>query len=120
MRSKPVASLPPGEIDGRDSEDNRAQPLLRGSSHSWDPTNRRIYYAIQSGTGDTRIEAADIDESSAGFIVGRTFTVGFNTGVLHEFALAADGRRLLVAAVEESLNLTRVALAAGERQRRGT
>ena len=89
------------------------QQLLRGSSHSWDQINRRIYYAIQSGTGDTRIEAADIDESSAGLSVGRTFTVGFNTGVFNEFALAADGRRLLVAAVEESLNLTRVALAAG-------
>ena len=89
------------------------QQLLRGSSHSWDQTSRRIYYAIQSGTGDTRIEAAEIEESSTGLSVGRTFTIGFNTGVLHEFALAADGRRLLVAAVEESLNLTRVALAAG-------
>ena len=89
------------------------QQLLRGSSHSWDQTSRRIYYAIQSGSGDTRIEAADIDESSTGLSVGRTITIGFNTGVLHEFALAADGRRLLAAAVEESLNLTRVALAAG-------
>jgi serine/threonine protein kinase len=87
--------------------------LLRGSSHSWDQTRPRIYYAIQSGAGDTRIQAADIDESSTGLSAGRTITVGFNTGVLHEFALAADGRRLLVAAVEESLNLTRVALAAG-------
>ena len=95
------------------ADGGQPQQLLRGSSHSWDPTSRRIYYAIQSGTGDTRIEGADIDESSTGLSVGRTFTVGFNTGVLHEFALAADGRRLLVAAVEESLNLTRVALAAG-------
>jgi serine/threonine protein kinase len=90
------------------------QQLLRGSSHTWDWTGRRIYYAIQSGgKGGTRIEAADIDESSTGLSVGRTVTIGFNTGALHEFALAADGRRLLAAAVEESLNLTRVALAEG-------
>jgi Tol biopolymer transport system component len=87
--------------------------LTRGSSHTWDPTSQRIYYAIQSGRGDTRIEAADIHEGSAGLSFGRTITVGFNTGVLHEFALAADGQRLLTAAVEESSNLTRVPLAAG-------
>jgi len=75
--------------------------------------SRRIYFAIQAGTGDTRIEAADIVESSTGLSVARTTTVGLNTGVLHEFALAADGRRLIVSAVEESLNLTRVAMDAG-------
>jgi Tol biopolymer transport system component len=89
------------------------QQVLRGSSHSWDQTGRRIYYAFQSGTGDTRIDGADIVESSSGLSVGRTIAVGFNTGVLREFALAADGERLLAAAVEESLNLTRVTLAAG-------
>ena len=92
-------------------EGGQPRQLLRGSSHSWDQINRRIYYSIQSGTGDTRIEAVDIDESSGGLSVGRRMTVGFNAGVLNQFALAADGRRLLVAAVEESLNLTRVPLA---------
>jgi serine/threonine protein kinase/Tol biopolymer transport system component len=95
------------------ADGGQPRQLLRGSSHSWDPTGRRVYYAFQSGVGDTRIDAANIDESPAGLSVGRTITVGFNTGVLKQFALAADGRRLLVAAVEESMNLTRVALAAG-------
>jgi hypothetical protein len=102
------------------ADGGQPQQLLRGSSHSWAPTSRRIYYAIQSGARDTRIEGAELDESSPGLSVGRTFTVGFNTGVLPELALAADGRRLLAAAVEESVSLTRVGVGSGRRRRLGT
>jgi Tol biopolymer transport system component len=91
----------------------RPTALLRGSSHVWDPTGRRIYYVNHEAAGGTRIEAAELQQSAATPTVARVLVVGVSTGTLHELAIAADGKQLLASGGEESLNLTRVPLAPG-------
>jgi eukaryotic-like serine/threonine-protein kinase len=87
--------------------------LLRGSSHVWDPSGRRIYYINDEGVGGTRIEAAELQHSGARPTIERLFVVGVSTAILHDLAIATDGKRLLASGVEESMNLTRIPLAPG-------
>jgi Tol biopolymer transport system component len=87
--------------------------LLRGSSHVWDPSGRRIYYVNQEPAGGTRIEAVDVQQGAAKPTAMRVSVVGVSTGALHELAIAPDGKHLLASGVEESMNLTRVRLAPG-------
>jgi Tol biopolymer transport system component len=87
--------------------------ILRGSSHVWDPTGRRIYYVNYEAAGGTRVEAAEVEQTGATPSVVRTSVVGVSTGTLRDLAIAVDGNRLLASGVEESLNLTRVALSPG-------
>src|SRR5262249_26201808 len=57
--------------------------LLRGSSHVWDPSGRRIYYVNQEPAGGTRIEAVEVQQSAAIPTVTRSSVVGVGTGTLH-------------------------------------
>ncbi len=87
--------------------------LLRGSSHVWEATGRRIYYVSQLDTGGTRLEAAEVRQSTGTPVVARVLVVGVSTGTLRDLAIATDGKHLLASGTEESLNLTRVPLAPG-------
>jgi serine/threonine protein kinase len=40
--------------------------LLNGTSHVWDPSGRRVYYVSQEADASSRLEAADIQDSSDG------------------------------------------------------
>ena len=83
--------------------------LFRGSSHTWDPNARRIYY-INAESGGTRIEAVDLDSGPKGLTVTRASMLGVGTGILKDLAIAGDRARLLATGVEASLNLTRLSL----------
>jgi serine/threonine protein kinase len=87
-----------------------ATELLKGTSHVWDPSGRRVYYVSQEADASTRIEAADIQDSSAGLRVARVAVVSVSTGNLKDLAIAPDRHHLLAVNDEESLNLTRVSL----------
>jgi serine/threonine-protein kinase len=84
--------------------------LLSGTSHVWDSSGRRLYYVSEEADASTRIEAADIQDSSAGLRVARVIVAGVSAGNLKDLAIAPDGRHLLAVNNEESLNLTRVPL----------
>ena len=84
--------------------------LFRGSSHTWDPSGRRIYFVNQLASGGTRIEAAALNETVDSLAAAETVIAGVSVGTLKELAFASDGQHLLAASVEESLNLTRVPL----------
>jgi Tol biopolymer transport system component len=86
--------------------------LLRGTSHVWDRSGTRIYYVNHPRAGGTRIESVNFVTGSGGPSVGASWLVGVSTGALRDLALSADSKRLLATGVEESLNLTRVALSA--------
>ena len=84
--------------------------LLKGTSHVWDPSGRRVYYVNQEPDASTRIEVADVQDGVAGLRVARVAVAGVSTGNLKDLAIAADRHRLLAVNTEESLNLTRVPL----------
>jgi serine/threonine protein kinase len=85
--------------------------LLQGTNHVvWDPSGRRLYYAVPGAQGGTRLKSVEIDEES-GNVSGSAHTIGLMTGVLRDLAIARDGQRLVVSELGESLNLTRLPLA---------
>jgi len=84
--------------------------LLNGTSHVWDPSGRRVYYVSQEADASTRIEAADIQDSSAGLRVASVSVASVSTGNMKDLAIAPDRHHLLAVNTEESLNLTRVPL----------
>src|SRR5262249_4969806 len=84
--------------------------MVNGASHVWDSSGRRMYYVSQEADASSRIEAADIEDSSAGLRVARVAVASVSTGNLKDLAIAPDRHRLLAVNSEESLNLTRVAL----------
>ena len=86
--------------------------LFRGSSHVWDPGGSRIYYVNHEADGGTRVELAELDESSDSLTTVRTAIAGVSTGTLKELAVAGDGRHILAVGFDESLNLSRVPLTA--------
>ena len=86
------------------------QHLLRGHSHAWDPTGQHVYYVNNEPGGGTRVLAADI-RASSGALSATPSPVALVTGVLHDLAIASDGRRVLASELQESLNLTRLPLA---------
>ena len=87
--------------------------LLEGTSHVvWDPSGKRLYYAVPGPQGGTRLKSVEIDEES-GKPLGRPHTIGVMTGVLRDLAIARDGQRVVVSELGESLNLTRLPLAPG-------
>ena len=63
-------------------------------------------------TRSTRIEVAEVQDGVAGLRVARVAVAGVNTGNLKDLAIAADRHHLLAVNTEESMNLTRVPLAA--------
>ena len=82
--------------------------LLNGTSHVWDSSGRRMYYVSQEADNSSRIEVADIQDSSAGLRVARVAVASVSTGNLKDLAIAPDHHHLLAVNTEESLNLTRV------------
>ncbi|MFQ5816621.1 MAG: protein kinase [Terriglobia bacterium] len=86
--------------------------LLRGSNHVWDPSGERLYYLNREAVGGTRLQSVEIDAGS-GKVLSAPKTVGLMTGILRDLAVARDAQQLVVSKLEESLNLTRLPLAAG-------
>jgi Tol biopolymer transport system component len=84
--------------------------LPQGSSYSWDPSGRRLYYLTRDRPGGTRLQSVEIDEGS-GKVLGGAHTVGLVTGILRDLAIARDGHQVVVAERRESMNLTRLPLA---------
>ena len=87
--------------------------LLRGTSHTWDPSGKRLYYVVLEADNSTRIEAADVDASTGGLRVARVLVAGVTLGRVKDLAVAPDRQRLLAVTSEESLNLTRVRIGDG-------
>jgi serine/threonine protein kinase len=83
--------------------------LLRGRAHTWAASGRRLYYLHVGGTA-SKIEAADVTEASDGLTISTVAIVGTNTAPIQQLAMAPDGGTLLVADIQESLSLTRLAL----------
>jgi Tol biopolymer transport system component len=88
------------------------QELLRGRSHAWDPTGQRVFYINDEPASGTRLLSADIN-THHGTLSATSSPVGLVTGWLQDLSISSDGRRLLASEVQESLNLTRLPLAAG-------
>jgi serine/threonine protein kinase len=87
--------------------------LLQGANHvAWDPSGKRLYYAVPGPQGGTRLRSVEIDDES-GKVLGSPHTIGVMTGVLRDLSIAPDGQRLVVSELRESLNLTRLPLAPG-------
>jgi eukaryotic-like serine/threonine-protein kinase len=87
--------------------------LLRGTSHVWDPSGRRVYYVVQEADNSTRIEAADVEENAGGLRLARVTVAGVTLGRVKDLAVASDRHRLLAVSSEESLNLTRIRMTDG-------
>ncbi len=83
--------------------------LLRGRGHAWAASAQRVYY-LRPEAITSEIQAADIEEGRNGLTVTSVRTVGTNTGPIQHLAVAPGDQHLLVADMQESLNLTRVAL----------
>ena len=88
------------------------QDLLRGRSHTWDPTGQRVYYVNDEPAGGTRLFSADI-QAHPGDLSATPSPVALVTGLLQDLAVSSDGRRVLASEIQESLNLTRLPLAPG-------
>jgi Tol biopolymer transport system component len=88
------------------------QEILRGSSPVWDPSGKRLYYVTQEKSGGTGIQSVEFDESN-GKVLGVPRSLGVMTGVLRDLAMNRNGHELVVTQRQESLNLTRLPLAAG-------
>jgi len=79
--------------------------LLRGTSHAWDGSGKRVFYLSRNPEGGTLLLSAALDPDS-GTLAGQETTLGVLTGGLRDLAVAADGRRMAVAEVEGSMNLS--------------
>ena len=77
--------------------------LPRAASHAWDAKNGRIVYLNQEPSGGTRVETVAVSD---GKVAGRPVPIAVMTGILRDTAIAADGRRIAIAELEGSLNLT--------------
>jgi Tol biopolymer transport system component len=88
----------------------RPQDLLRGRSHAWDATGRRVYYIHDGPAGGTRLFSADVN-THQGALSATPSPVGLVTGLLQDLAVSPNGRRVLASELQESLNLTRLPLA---------
>ena len=86
--------------------------LLRGRGHTWAASGRRLYYLHVGGTA-SKIESADVAEAGDGLTIKQVAIVGTNTAPIQHLAMAPDGGSLLVADIQESLTLMRVALTPG-------
>jgi Tol biopolymer transport system component len=84
-----------------------ARQLMQGAGHVWDPSGRRLYYAIRERLGGTRLEFVDFNDKT-GNIVGAPHAAGMMTGVLFDLALDRTGHQLVVVERQEYLNLTRL------------
>jgi Tol biopolymer transport system component len=78
--------------------------LLKGTSHVWDSSGRRVFYVSQEADASSRIEAADIQESPAGPRVAGVAVASVSTGNTHfpehglfleEPTISPDGRWLV-------------------------
>jgi len=78
----------------------------------WDSSGKLLYYAKTEPLGGTRIESVKFNESS-GKISGPPQSLGVMTGVLRDLTVSRDGRQFVVTEYWESMNLTRLPLAAG-------
>lgn len=88
------------------------QEILRGSSAVWDPSGKHIYYATLEKLGGSGIQSVEFDEST-GRIMAFPHSLGNMTGILRDLEMSRNGRQLVVSERQESLNLTRLPLAAG-------
>jgi eukaryotic-like serine/threonine-protein kinase len=88
------------------------QELLRGRSHTWDPTGQRVYYMNDGPAGGSRLFSADI-QGHSGNVSATPSPVALVTGLLQDLAVSSDGRRVLASEIQESLNLARLPLAPG-------
>jgi Tol biopolymer transport system component/tRNA A-37 threonylcarbamoyl transferase component Bud32 len=86
--------------------------LLRGSSPVWDASGKRLYYVTPEKLGGTVIQSIEFDEAS-GRIQGSPLSLGVMTGVLRDLAISRNGHELVASEHQESLNLSRLPLAAG-------
>ncbi len=86
--------------------------LLRGLSHVWESSGKRLFFLARDPLGGTRIRSVGIDEPS-GKVGGSAHTVSLVTGILRDLAISRDGKRLAVSELEGSLNLTRLPLTPG-------
>jgi Tol biopolymer transport system component len=85
--------------------------LVDGTSHVWDTSGKRIFYLVRNLEGGASLLTADFDPES-GTLAGGQATLGVLTGLLRDLAVSADGRRLAVAEIEGSMNLSLLPLTA--------
>jgi Tol biopolymer transport system component len=88
------------------------QTVVRGHSHDWAPTGQRVYLANDEPAGGTRLLAVDIHEN-ARTLLSKVSPIALVTGLLRGLAVSSDGQRVLASDLQQSLNLTRLPLAAG-------
>jgi serine/threonine protein kinase len=85
--------------------------LFDGTSHVWDASGRRIYYLVRNLEGGASLRMTGFDPET-GTVRGESGTIGVLTGLLRDLAVSGDGRRLAVAEVDGSMNLSLLPLSA--------
>ncbi|HET8946624.1 MAG TPA: protein kinase [Candidatus Polarisedimenticolia bacterium] len=85
--------------------------LFDGMSHVWDGTGRRIFYLSRNLEGGASLRMTGFDPAT-GTVRGEGATLGVLTGLLRDLAVSDDGRRLAVAEVDGSMNLSLLPLSA--------
>ena len=88
-----------------------AYELLVGQSHAW-TANGRLFYINEEAGGGTRLSSAAI-ETQQGKLGVLSASVALVLGLLRDLAVSSDGRYVLASEVQESLNVTKLSLAAG-------
>ena len=77
----------------------------------WDSSGKLLYYANPEPLGGTRIQSIKFDEAN-GKISGPPQSLGVMTGMLRDLVVNRDGKLFVITERRESLNLTRLPLAA--------
>jgi eukaryotic-like serine/threonine-protein kinase len=90
----------------------RPHELLRGYSHGWDGSSRRLHYVALDPQGGSRIQFTEIDPDR-GVVRGVPRTISLMTASLRDLAVSRDGLQIAVAEESGSRNLTRLPLAPG-------
>ncbi|HZN04906.1 MAG TPA: hypothetical protein VFD06_15075, partial [Candidatus Polarisedimenticolia bacterium] len=93
------------------AEGGTPRQLFEGASHVWDGSGKRVYYLVRNQEGGALLRSVEFD-AATGSVLGAASTIGVLTGILRDLAISADGRRLAVAELEGSLNLTLLPLTA--------
>ena len=79
--------------------------LFRGTSHAWDGSGKQVFSLARNLEGGALLLSAAFEPAS-GTLAGKETVLGVLTGGLRDLAVSVDGRRLAVAEVEGSMNLS--------------
>jgi Tol biopolymer transport system component len=83
------------------------QEIEGGFGHAWDPSSGRLFFCVRDSLGGSRIQSIPVNASGPD---GTRAMISLMTTDLLSLAISRDGRRIVLAELEGSRNLTRLPL----------